>query len=418
MTLMNILPKRPAGVAVAGDGLSLECGLCRRRRSRAPKAGKLPAWAVLCGLMWAVLWMPLPIRAQCALPAPPGQGVPAATFDQLVMQNGPGWTGADSTYSLLLPNGQNLWMWSDSYIGTVNPDTRLRSSSLFQAHNSLTVWDQAANTWTTVGYPASSTSYFKPKSSKDWFWVGDGIVIQPSPGVYQIKQVLLEWTGFFKFLGNSVATLSWPSLSVKSIQAISLPNTSIEWGAQIFQDSDGYYYLYGIKDPGTANKLPYLARFRSITQITQPSKWTYWKTSTNSWVSTQSDAEPLTGIPAITGEYSVSKLSTSAGSFYLMVGADTQNPPYPNWKYITTYYSCTPQGPWTNRTVVYTTPETGKPGCKYGNLLIYNPHAHPEFNANGQVLISYNVNDTVSSDLVCANDYIPRFIQVAIQGLQ
>ncbi len=38
---------------------------------------------------------------------------------------------------------QNLWMWSDSYIGTVDPTTRLRKSDLFSAHNSLTILNQA-----------------------------------------------------------------------------------------------------------------------------------------------------------------------------------------------------------------------------------------------------------------------------------
>ena len=61
------------------------------------------------------------------------------------MQNGPGWTGGDGTYSLLLPDGTNLWMWSDSYIGKVNPTTRLRSNYLFTAHNSLTIQNQTAN---------------------------------------------------------------------------------------------------------------------------------------------------------------------------------------------------------------------------------------------------------------------------------
>src|ERR1700692_3464565 len=69
-------------------------------------------------------------------------------FDTFFMQNGPGWTGGDGTYSLLLPDGTNLWMWSDSYIGKVNPTTRLRKSYIFTAHNSLTIQNQTTNTLT------------------------------------------------------------------------------------------------------------------------------------------------------------------------------------------------------------------------------------------------------------------------------
>lgn len=357
------------------------------------------------------------LHAQCTLPPPPGQGVPDTTFDNFFVQNGPGWTGGDGTYSLLLPNGQSLWVWSDSYIGTVDPQTRLRSGALFQAHNSLTIQDQTTNSLTTVGYPPRTTSFFAPKNSADWFWPGDSILVQSSPGVYSIKVMLLEWTGVYQFLGNSVASVSYPGMTLQYIQPVALPDLSIEWGTRIFK-SGAYYYLYGIKDPGTANKLPYVARFTSLKSITQPSQWQYWNATSSAWVSGQSNATAIAGVPAITNEYSVHQLNATTGTFYLMVGMDPQNPPYPGWKNVTTYYSCSPQGPWTNRTVVYATPETGAPGCSVGTLLTYNPKAHPEFPSPAGILVSYNVNANNSKDLICANDYKPSFIRVPIQGLQ
>jgi hypothetical protein len=100
-----------------------------------------------------------------------------------------------------------------------------------------------------------------------------------------------------------------------------------------------------------------------------------------------------------------------------MVGMDPVDPAYPLWTYVTTYYSCSPQGPWSMRTVVYTTPEAGAPGCRVGNTLTYNPRAHPEFAEGDEVLISYNINAVNAKDLVCADDYRPRFIRVRIPGL-
>jgi hypothetical protein len=355
--------------------------------------------------------------AQCTLPPAPGAGTPDTTFDTFFTQNGPGWTGADGTYSVLLPDSQNLWIWSDSFIGTVNPETRMRSNPVFQAHNSLTIQDQTTNTLTTVGYPPKTSSYFAPSNSADWFWPGDSIVVQPSPGVYAIKVLLLEWTGVFQFVGNAVATVSYPGMKLESIQPIALPDLTIEWGTRIFKDG-AYYYLYGIMDPGTANKLPYVARFSKLTDLTDPSQWQYWNANSRTWVSGQSNATALAGVPAITNEYSVDQLSASTGTFYLMTGMDPQNPPYPGWEYVTTYYACTPQGPWTTRTVVYTTPETGAPGCSVGTLYTYNPKAHPEFSSDAGILVSYNVNAVDSADLVCANDYKPSFIRVPIAGLQ
>jgi len=381
-------------------------------------SARLPYRHVVAAVLTLALSLALAasLRAQCTLPPAPGEGSIDSAFDSLVVQNGPGWTGADGSYSMALPDGTDLWLWSDSYIGTVNPQTRLRSSSLFQAHNSLTIQDPVTGAWTTVGYPPKATSYFAPQNKADWYWVGGEILYQPSPGVYKIKVMLTEWTGLYQFLGNSVATLLYPGMSIDSIQTVALPDLSIEWGSKILQDG-GFYYIYGLKDPGTANKRPYVARTNSLSNLTQPAKWQYWNGSTHRWMPGQSNATPLAGVPAITGEYSVDKLTASTGPFYLMVGMDPQNPPYPLWQDVTTYYSCTPQGPWTARTVVYTTPETGAPGCSVGTLVTYNPKAQTEFTDSTGVLVSYNVNANNSKDLVCANDYIPRFIRVPISGL-
>jgi len=358
----------------------------------------------------------LPAFSQCTLPAPPNPATIDSNFDNFFKQNGPGWTGGDGSYSLLLPDGTNLWMWSDSYIGTVDPTTRLRKSYIFTAHNSLTIQNQTTNTLTTIGYPPQTSSHFVPTNKSDWFWIGDGLVVQTSPGVYKIKIMLLEWTGFFKLVGNSVATLSWPSLSIDSITKVALPDTSIEWGSRIMQ-AGNYYYIYGLKDPGNDNKTPYLARTTSVNNLTNPAKWQYWNATQNKWLSGQTNATALTGVAAITPEYSVDQMKYNGGTFYLMTGMDPQNPPYPLWDAVTTWYSCKPQGPWSNKTTVYTTPEAGANGCKIGTLVTYNPKAHPEFTDSTGILLTYNVNANTSSDLVCANDYMPRFLRLIIPGV-
>jgi len=212
---------------------------------------------------------------QCTLPGTPSAGTIDATFDAYTTQNGPGWTGADGTYSLPLPDGTNLWMWSDSYIGTVDPTTRLRKNYLFSAHNSLTILDQTTGSWITVGYPPRTTSYFVPTSKSDWFWQGDGVLTQPTTGTYQIKIMLTEWTGVFKLVGHSVATLSWPSLSIVSITPVTGLDTSLTWGTKILPVGS-YFYIYGLKDPGTNTKTPYVARTTSINNLTNASKWQFW----------------------------------------------------------------------------------------------------------------------------------------------
>src|SRR6185369_4369726 len=120
------------------------------------KRRRLPAMRIL-GIAIGLWLASRAALAQCVLPPAPQPAVPDAAFDALFTQNGPGWTGGDGTFSTLLPDGRHLWMWSDSFLGTVDPATRLRESYFFTAHNSLTAHDAASGTLTTQGYPPSTT---------------------------------------------------------------------------------------------------------------------------------------------------------------------------------------------------------------------------------------------------------------------
>ncbi len=351
--------------------------------------------------------------ASCTLPAAPTMAGADATFNGYFTQNGPGWTGADGTYSMVLPDGTNLWMWSDSYLGTVDPVTRLRSNSLFGAHNSLTILNTLTGSLTTVGYPANTKSYFVPTIKANWFWVADGYTTQPSPGVYKINIVLLEWNNKIKLQGASVATLSWPSLTIDSITSIAGFNKTIEWGTRILQDG-GFYYIYGLKDLG-ATKQPYLARITDLSLITDIANWSFF--NGKSWVAGETNARPLGGVAGVTPEYNVFKMTANTGPFYLMTGMDNITPAYPLWSNLTTYYSCNPQGPWSKKTTVFVAPEAGANGCSTGTLVTYNAKAHPEFADATGILASYNINANNSKDLVCADDYRPKFARFVIPGL-
>jgi len=354
--------------------------------------------------------------AQCSLPSDPAPATVDSVFDDYVTQNGPGWTGADGTYSLPLPDGTNLFMWSDSYIGTVDPGTRLRKNALFTAHNSLTILDQTTGAWATLGYPPRTTSYFVPQNKADWFWLGDGWITQPSPGTYKIHIMLLEWTGVFQLVGHSIATLSWPGLRLDSITPVSGLDTSLEWGTKILQVGS-VYYIYGLKDPHTNQKTPYIARTNSPNNLGDATKWQFWNATSRKWLTGESNATAMNGVQAITPEYSVDSLMYHNGIFYLMTGMDPLHPPYPLWNSVTTWYACSPQGPWSQKATVYITPEAGAAGCHTGTLVAYNAKAHTEFTDSDGILISYNVNTNQSADLVCANDYMPRFVRMQIPGV-
>jgi hypothetical protein len=362
-----------------------------------------------------------------------GSGVPDSNFNALFTQDGPGfanepsgsagWTGADSTYSRALPDGRVLFFFSDSFLAsspapngaTVDAQTRMRTSPLFQGHNSIVVLNTDGTLTTLYGGDAlNPTSLFTPANSNDVLWMGDSVVLQTSPGVYQLGLFLMEFnSSTYAYVGSSLATLSLPDLTVKSLKPLTIPGT-VEWGSAILQQGSTLY-LYGMEDLG-AGKYPHVAKLPAK-DIAKPSAWQFWNGT--AWVSGATNSARIINAPdSISNEYNVNQIHAANGTSYVLTTMDT-SVPYGTWQNIVLYFSCSPQGPWGPKHVVYATPETGKkdqPGL--GTLLTYNPHAHFEFTSNGAVLISYDLNTTQGDDLIYADNYRPKFIRVPITGLK
>ena len=407
------------------------------------------------------------------------RGTSDSNFDSIFTEDGPGtglepigsagWTGADSTYSILLPNGDTAFLFSDCYIGespvlagdgTVATEAnglRTRSvncgapicsppTNLFHSHNSIVVRNALTGTLRTLTGPPDlvngyASSYFAPPgaaASGHFFWMGDSTVVQTDiAGTQKLWVFLLEFDSSFTYYGTSVAQLSLPSLSIEMIQPLlNPPSSNTNWGSALFLDgSFGSYtlYIYGMKTTGT-QKRPYIAKttaMGSLLEAADMANWTAWDGST--WNVDTLSAAPIignTGDPnnasdSISDEYSVKKLSTHAVDSIVLVGMDT-SVPFGTWKDITLYTACRPQGPFSAKTVIYTTPETGSnriPGMATGQtlagtLLTYNPHIHPQFTSKENLLVSYDINAGNSGDLLFADTYRPRFARVHIKGLR
>lgn len=413
----------------------------------------------------------------CSLQIQPG--TPDVAFDSVFTQNGPGtgsepagiagWTGADSTYSIGLPNGDTAFFFSDSYIGespvktgdgTVTADanglrTRVSNcgppicsppTNLYHAHNSVVIRNAVSGALKTLTGPPDlingyATSYFAPPgaaANNHFFWMGDSAVFQTDAlGTQKLWVFLFEFDGSWTYFGSSIAQLSLPSLQIESIQSLlNPPASNVNWGSALWLDgSYGNYtlYIYGMKMTGT-QKRPYLARTTatgSLLQTANMTNWTAWDGS--SWTVNTLNAAPIignTGDPnnaadSISDEYSVKKLHTRSGDSFVLAGMNTAVP-FGSWKDIVLYTACQPQGPFSVKTVVYSTPETGYnrvPGMAVGQtlagtMLTYNPHIHPQFTSKGNLLVSYNINAGNSGDLLFADTYRPRFARVRIKSLQ
>lgn len=407
-------------------------------------------------------------------------GVPDKQFEAIFSQNGPGtglqsatgpaWTGADSTYSVVLPNGDSAFFFSDGYIAespsvegdgkvTIGPNgIRMRqancfpplcnpATSLFRSRNSVVVLSKQLDSMKTFTGPPDkegySTSLFTPEKAaetKHYFWMGDSVVVKTgNPRVDKLWVFLLEFDSALAYYGSSIAQLSLPDLKIESIQKLRRTEQStVAWGsALLLEDTNEgpVLYIYGIQNKQTINgKVPYLARVNpsaGVNSVADASNWKVW--SGTDWVSGLNNGiqllgdkkDPKNAGDQITDEISVRKIRTTKGSVYVLVGMDTTIP-FGKWKDITIYSACRPQGPFSAKQVVYSTPETdsrilsGMTGEQRlaGPLVVYNPHLHPQFNNRDGLLISYDTNITKNEDLLYADSYRPRFIRVQIEGLR
>jgi hypothetical protein len=408
---------------------------------------------LLCVLL---VIQPVFAAAQCAVS--PSIAAKADDWDAIFTQDGPGkglepagspgWTGGDSTYSLLLSNGDSAFFFSDSYVGewprtkgdgSVRLDgggvrmTELNcfpplcepAASVFRPRNSIVVLSKDRTTLKTlVGKKDDmglSTSYFPEPRPGLVYWMGGAVRHQRSILVF-----LHKFDAKLMFHGAAVAQLDPKTLAIKkTIEINNLPDLSVHWGTAMIEDK-GQLYIYG-KGTRDGRKQMFVARTKadvSMDRLADASNWKGW--NGRGWSSDLTEVAPI--IPktdGISDEFNVVSFKINGKTTYMFAGIDS-TVPWGSWRDITLYSACSPQGPFTGKHVVYEMPESNSftvpglaPDVKLRqHLVVYNPHIHAQFSGAGRLLISYNLNRTHNSDTIYIDGYRPRFIYVPIAGLK
>ncbi len=310
------------------------------------------------------------------------------------------WTGADGTYSLRLPDGKELWIFSDTFLGQVNQDgsrppvVEEGGTTVF-LNNSFAVERGGRLSTIHDGTAAKPTAVMPPRDENHWYWAGDatlagGIV----EATYQEYERFGTGAWDWRWHRNVVARFA-PGRLERPISVHDLPSGhGVAWASATLKDG-GFTYVYGVEDLGSP-KYMHLARVRGQSLL---GTWEFL-TADGTWSRNETDSARI--MSGVANEYSVTKV----GSSYVLITHDTSEPLSPN---IVAYTSCSPSGPFTGRQHVYTTPETG------GNIFTYNAHAHPDVAGDGLV-VSYNVNSFVNTDHYRdVTIYRPRFLDVTFE---
>lgn len=314
--------------------------------------------------------------------------------------SGTGWTGADSTYTARLPGGRELFIFSDTFLGPVNPDGSRPLTAPF-INNSAVVRTGDRFDSLYGGTAAAPAALYAPANPDHWYWMGASLV---ADGV--LHQILIEFgrtgTGAFDFAWMGTALASTPTDRLDRPGPIRpLPSSAgITWSAWL-QPVGRFLYIYGVEDLG-ATKYLHIAR---VPGRDPGATWQYW-TGTG-WSTAENDSVRV--MNGVANEHSV----VPWRGRYLLVTQDTTELLSAK---IVGYLADSPTGPFTGKTLLYTTPETGASGSyRNANVYTYNPHVHPEYSDGDRLVISYNVNSFDSNDLYKdVSIYRPRFVDARV----
>ncbi|MFF7948537.1 DUF4185 domain-containing protein [Streptomyces griseorubiginosus] len=332
------------------------------------------------------------------------------------------WTGGDGTHSVRLPDGRVLWLFSDTYLGAVhgppNPfgePYSWRDTTAPLVRNSAVLM-RGGRLESTLPAPL-----FPDPAPNQWRWPVAARVEPRSPGsAEQVVRVLLwvRTTGPYPWIygvptATEVATLSLPDLRVESVtkvldeQRVEDPSRRVLFGTTLVEDGE-WTYVFGGDDGRAASRnasSAYVARV-PVGGLAEPGAWEYWDGS--AWT-TGARPRPVLGDGRRTGVGSAFSVVRQDGTYVLFtMAAGTKG-----LAAVTSYWACSPTGPWHGPDGDFTPP------LPSGQVAAYNPQTHPAVSGGGRPVLSYDVNwlETAGASAQLNRNvslYRPRFVMLRL----
>lgn len=341
--------------------------------------------------------------------------IPVAPFDKKFMKmfarDCCGVTGADGEYSVLLPDGRTVWIFGDSFLGTVNPDRSrekrkpwfIRNSIAVQEADTLRSLYQVIDGWeSSLVIPPHAPKGKQFSEDSLWYWPGDGYIEDGKlkvfmTGFYQAKPG--DWG--FAWTSANIATFTLPEIKLERIDHFNYPGPlEIHWGHAVCDGDSEHTYIYGAEDK---SKNLYVARAPKG-NILAP--WEFF--DGREWVKDSKLSKPMLAIQG-SEQFSVFKLNDK----YVLV---VQEGGFMTGE-VVSYISDLPWTGWKNRKVLCHT-RLPDDVASTANLFAYNSLAHPQFIENGQLLISSCINSFVVEDVFRdASKYRPVFLRVPVSRI-
>jgi hypothetical protein len=342
-----------------------------------------------------------------------GAGEPLPRMNSLFEQK-EGWIGADGAHSVVISPQRRLWLFSDTWIGSVRDGKR---SDATVVNNSVALQDgsgEAATLRFVVRQNADKkvAALFTPADGRGWFWMQAGAYANQKLYLFlpQLEKTDAARAFGFRQIGVTLGVVANPGDDPASwrLQQRKLPFTDfnadreLTFGAAVLQD-ESYLYVYG-----TDEDVKPMGRDRHLivarVPVSAPEDFGDWRFyHDNRWDTDFRVASRLVG--GMASECSVTYLA----HFQQYVLVYTEGGLSAR---ILARTAPSPEGPWSTSTILYCCPEAGW-GKK---IFCYGAKAHTWSAASDELVVSYVANSfdfwQVAAD---ARIYFPRFIRVKLQ---
>lgn len=357
---------------------------------------------VLLSLTFLSLFQDKPLVVQAARPRP--------DLDQLFQQT-EGWTGGDGVYSVQLAPKRLLWLFSDTWVGSIRNGKHVDSTIV---NNTLALQSDPINKPTFIirrdgqGKPQA---WITPQEGKGWYWLFAGAMASnklllflpqlektSDQGVFGFRTVAL-WLGVVDDVTGD--PLTWKMTQKPVPHALFTPKRQRCFGAAILPTKE-YLYLYGTDEKptpvGRSRKL-IVARAPLVTAA-DPATWEFF--GQGQWHRDVEQSEPIADEMA--SEASVIHLPERKQYLLVYTRGGMSNE-------IRGRMAENPWGPWSKPMTLFRCPETGWDR----RIFCYAAKAHQSLSNGNRVILSYVANSFELGHM--ASDtrlYWPRFVEVEL----
>ncbi|MCC6485434.1 MAG: DUF4185 domain-containing protein [Armatimonadetes bacterium] len=360
--------------------------------------------------MTAAITAALLLAVVVGVGAAENRAVPAPEIDRM-FQRTRGWTGADGAFNFDLGNKRTLWLFMDTFAGSVKDGRRISSTLI---HNSVGIeTHKRVNFFFAESPEGGSSALFKPPEGAGYLWPFAGVRGEKELSFFAMRVKPSGAGGPFGFhiFGQYLARVTdlHPSPKEWKVSYKRFPFCSFADDGSLFYGcatlrSNGFIYIYGqdnrranLSSPGPSAMV--VARVQEG-DMSNFDRWEFYKDG--QWQKDFRKASHL--LPDIPTEYSVTwdGKTKKFVCIYMEGGISGE---------IALRRSPHPWGPWSEPERIYSCPEK----IWREGVFCYAAKAHPHLSAPGELVISYVANSSRFEDLFeDARLYWPRFVRVKL----